>query len=377
MLEKRYGAEFKALGPDDGATKPGEFEALVAVYDNVDRQGDRIKAGAFDETLEAWRKSGDPIPIVLAHEWNDPFKHIGYAMPDQVKSIPGRGLYVERGVLDIEDNPLAKQVYRLMQRRTLKEFSFGYRVPEGGERKADDGAYDLVKLDLIEFGPCLKGVNEETELLAIKAELEAETRRERGEEPSIEERLTALEAAIAGKAYVDLAGTLEERQSAVRDAVREAHGPERGWVEIEGTYGDRVVFSINSDDDEKRTLEAPYTFDAEGEVELGEASEVEVRAVVEGKSDETPDEGEKAACPGCGALEQTFGKDCSECGETVTKSKDDEGAGKAGTIELALWQTAIENAEAGLGPDFMKGDETDAVTREIEAAEAELDGPGA
>lgn len=194
-MQKQFDAEFKALGAEDGG-KPGDFEAIVAVYDNVDRQGDRIKAGAFDETLEAWRKSGDPIPIVLAHGWDDPFKHIGYAQPDQVKSIPGRGLYA-KGHLDVDDNPLAKQVHRLMERRTLKEFSFGYRIPDGGEQKASDGAYDLLKLDLIEFGPCLKGVNEETELLAIKSELESERRREAGEEPTLEERLAKAEAAIA------------------------------------------------------------------------------------------------------------------------------------------------------------------------------------
>lgn len=202
MLKKQFVAEFKALTSAEGAKQPGEFEAVVAVYNNVDAAGDRIKSGAFDETLAAWKKSGDPIPIILAHEWNDPWAHIGYANPEDVESIPGRGLHVKRGVLDVQDNPMAKQVYRLMQRRTLKEFSFGYRVPQGGERKAQDGAFDLLKLDLIEFGPCLKGVNPATELLAIKSELEAQTRRDRGEEPTMEERLTRLEAAFEGKADV-------------------------------------------------------------------------------------------------------------------------------------------------------------------------------
>lgn len=195
-LNKQFTAEVKALSPEEGG-KPGEFSAIVAVYNNVDSAGDRIKSGAFDDTLAAWRKSGDPIPVVLAHEWNDPWAHIGYADPKDVESIPGRGLHVKRAVLDIDDNPVAKQVYRLMERRTLKEFSFGYKVPQGGEKKASDGAYDLLKLDLIEFGPCLKGVNSSTELLAVKSELEAAKRREKGEEPSFEERLLRLETAIA------------------------------------------------------------------------------------------------------------------------------------------------------------------------------------
>lgn len=196
MLNKQFQAEVKALTKEDGATKPGEFEALVAVFDNVDKQGDRIKSGAFDETLKAWRESGDPIPVVLAHQWGDPWSHIGYARPEDVKSIPGRGLYA-KATLDVDDNPVARQVHRLMERRSLKEFSFGYTVPDGGEQKAEDGAYDLTKLSLIEFGPCLKGVNDATELLAVKAEVEAQAARDRGDAPTLEERVTRLEAELA------------------------------------------------------------------------------------------------------------------------------------------------------------------------------------
>lgn len=189
MLNKSFSAEIKSLAPEG---KPeGTFSAVVAVYGNVDKVGDRISDSAFDATLEKWRKSGDPIPIVLAHEWNDPFAHIGYAMPDKVKSVPGVGLFVEEGHLDIEDNPTAKQVHRLMERRSLKEFSFGYSVPDGGSTKSDDGAYDLSEINLFEFGPCLKGVNDETQLLEVKAALHGE------EGPSLEDRLSRLEDLLA------------------------------------------------------------------------------------------------------------------------------------------------------------------------------------
>jgi hypothetical protein len=56
-----------------------------------------------------------------------------------------------------------------MSRRSLKEFSFGYSVPSGGERKADDGAIELIELDLYEVGPTLKGMNPATELHAVKS----------------------------------------------------------------------------------------------------------------------------------------------------------------------------------------------------------------
>ena len=56
-----------------------------------------------------------------------------------------------------------------MSRRSLKEFSFGYSVPSGGQRKADDGANELIELDLYEIGPTLKGMNPATELHTVKS----------------------------------------------------------------------------------------------------------------------------------------------------------------------------------------------------------------
>lgn len=201
MHNKTRSARFKAIEGDGFA--PGTFSAVVAVYGNVDSVGDRIVEGAFDATLKSWQASGDPIPIVLAHDWSNPFAHIGYAMPDKVKSVPGVGLVVEEGHLDL-DNPTAKQVHKLMERRTLKEFSFGYGVPAGGQAKAKDGAMDLKSLDLIEFGPCLKGVNDSTELLSVKATLEGQ--------PSFEERLAKVEELLAAKSLV-----LEDPQSEVEE----------------------------------------------------------------------------------------------------------------------------------------------------------------
>jgi hypothetical protein len=57
----------------------GEFEALVAVFGNVDKGGDRIMPGAFTKTLAAWRASGDPVPVIWSHDWNTPDAHIGVA----------------------------------------------------------------------------------------------------------------------------------------------------------------------------------------------------------------------------------------------------------------------------------------------------------
>lgn len=142
----------------------GIFEAMVSVYGNKDLQGDIVMEGAFDRTLNEWKSSGDPLPIVWAHDWGNPFAHIG-----TVKSFDasGEGLKVV-GQLDRGD-PFAEKVYRLMLDRRVKSFSFGYRPIK---HKFKDGARELHDVDIFEVGPTLQGANTRTELLGVKTALE-------------------------------------------------------------------------------------------------------------------------------------------------------------------------------------------------------------
>lgn len=179
MLHKAcHEIELKADGDS------GDFTALVSVFDNVDRVGDRVMRGAFTKTLAEWREKGDPIPVVLSHNWDDPYAHIGIADPQNVKQT-ARGLVV-KGKLDIGDNAVARQVHRLMKRRSLKAFSFGYRVHDS--EVAEDGVNELKEIELFEVGPTLVGANQSAELQAVKSALAAETDEEEVEEtPPAEE----------------------------------------------------------------------------------------------------------------------------------------------------------------------------------------------
>lgn len=158
-------AEFKALPSDDGR---GRFEALVSVFGNVDVQGDRVMEGAFQKSLEEWKASGAPIPIIWSHQWGNPEAHIGSARPEDVTEVKGKGLKVA-GTIDLDDAFGAK-VYKLLKERRVREFSFGYEVRK--EQPGKDGANELTDLGIIEVGPTLKGANPSTELLSIKADLE-------------------------------------------------------------------------------------------------------------------------------------------------------------------------------------------------------------
>lgn len=162
-LTKAYPAKFSTLDE-----REGRVEALVSIFDNVDLVGDRVVKGAFSKSINKWKSSGDLVPAILSHDWGDPWKHIGVVDELEETDSGLRAVYT----LDIHDNPLAKQVYKLMKRRSLKEHSFAYDVKR--ERAAKDGANELLELDIIEIGPTLKGVNPDTEVLAVKSVVDAE-----------------------------------------------------------------------------------------------------------------------------------------------------------------------------------------------------------
>ena len=140
--------------------------ALVSVFDVLDVQNDRVQKGAFVDSIARWKQSGDPIPVVLSHRWDDAWSHIGVV--DEIRET-SKGLEATY-TLDVTDNPLAAQTHKLMKRRSLKEHSFAYSIVE--EKRASDGSNLLTALDIIEVGPTLKGANPATELLEVKSALE-------------------------------------------------------------------------------------------------------------------------------------------------------------------------------------------------------------
>lgn len=154
---------------------PGTFEAIVAVFGNVDVQGDRIIPGAFAASLAEWKASGDPIPVVFSHQWGNMDAHVGEVI-DAKELLPGdpalagTGLEENGGLwtkfslfVDDPDEAPTRRLAKRLDRRTIREFSFAYDVID--ESRGTDGANELKVLDLIEVGPTLKGANPATVLL--------------------------------------------------------------------------------------------------------------------------------------------------------------------------------------------------------------------
>lgn len=163
MQVKTFPGRVKAAG-EDGADE-GVFEAIVSVFGNVDTYGDKVMRGAFAETLAEWKASGDPIPVLWSHMSHDPDYHIGEVLEAEERE---EGLWVKARI-DL-DEPKSRKVYKLLKGRRVTQFSFAYDVLDGAMAKSDgESVYELRKLKLYEVGPCLIGVNQQTELLAVKA----------------------------------------------------------------------------------------------------------------------------------------------------------------------------------------------------------------
>lgn len=284
MPTKTFPAHFKADGAD------GTFEAVVAVYNNVDLQGDRILPGAFANTLAEWRASGDPIPVVFSHQWQDLDAHLGGVDPaDAVELEPGDerlpdtlaelgGLWV-RGTLDMDD-PAAAKVHRKMSQRLIKEFSFAYDIRAGGSKRGSDGVTELTDLDLFEVGPTLKGANPATVLIAAK-DLEAVPGLTAAQLAAVTK---AVNDALRGaKAEVSPDGSIEAHLGTIAAAVRDwaagLYGGDLYWVFVEATFTGHVLAYVELWDEPYNGgtfYEIPYTVDGDA-VTLGEPVAVSLR----------------------------------------------------------------------------------------------------
>ena len=166
-------------GAEAGDLLPGQFKALVSVFGNTDSYGDIVEKGAFSASLKTWDESGNPIPLMWSHDFMDHSSILGTMTAVETDE----GLEII-GTFDLERSKPA-EIYRLMQRSLITQFSFSgevlkYELIEDEESDDDDDAEgddDLItwqglrlkEIDLWEAGPCFKGVNPETKLIGIKA----------------------------------------------------------------------------------------------------------------------------------------------------------------------------------------------------------------
>ena len=233
----RHYAAFPITDVKADLGEDGTFEAVVSVFGNVDFAGDRIVEGAFANSLDRWKASGDPIPVIWSHQWHDPAAYIGSVDPANIVELAAGDPELPASIRDLgglkvkahidTDDPMGRKVQKLLKSRAVREFSFAYDVIEEAKNE-DDNINELLEVDLIEVGPTLKGANPLTELIGAKAFDEAFARVAATldtDSDTLAEFKAALEAEVAAaeaepepdsKTLADLAGIIDRLDDALK-----------------------------------------------------------------------------------------------------------------------------------------------------------------
>jgi HK97 family phage prohead protease len=137
----------------------GCFSGYASVFDEVDIQHDLVVRGAFQETLQEWKKKSQKPKMLWQHEAQDPIGLWHHLYEDQ------QGLYVDgQLLLEIER---AREAYVLMKAGVLDSLSIGYRVVEAIQSK-NKTLRLLTKLDLFEISLVTFAANEKAKVTNLK-----------------------------------------------------------------------------------------------------------------------------------------------------------------------------------------------------------------
>ncbi len=289
--------ERKDVAPD--ATEDYIREALVAVTGNTDDGGDVIQPGAFTfkrAPKVVWSHDlRTLVGKVLAYEELLPGDS---RLVEMAPDLAAKGL----GALwfRVQFDPLDPESFKAFRKVDFHEdlgWSIGYETPPDGFKVLKDGRRLLTKIIVWEGSPTTFGMNMEARTVALKSLIHSAV-----EDLGLsEEKAKAVQDLIATlaapgpeeeKTWPPLAGSMEETQEALREAVRawaaQVYGDVTSendwWCSLEGTFETEVVASVRvyTGESESGTWRFPYVLDAaDGSVELGEPTQVEIQTTVE------------------------------------------------------------------------------------------------
>jgi len=193
--------EIKAVQDD------GSFEGYASVFLNLDNALDIVLRGAFTETLT---KSGGAVPILWAHDPNEPLGFGESAIEDT------KGLYV-KGQINLELQK-GREMHSMAKMAAKAGKSIGLSIGYVARDYdyTDSGIRELKAVDMVEYSLTLFPCNEEATIVSVKSIVES------GEAPEISKKKRDIEYILKGAGC-----SQKEAKSAVavifdkRDAVEE------------------------------------------------------------------------------------------------------------------------------------------------------------
>lgn len=148
----------------------GAFKGYASVFGNVDSYREIVAPGAFAESIERIKASGDPLPVLWQHRSSEPIGGSDVLAEDE------HGLFTEGWLLK-DEIPLAKQAHALMKRRVVKGLSIGYYV-EDESWNEKERILTLKKVDLVEYSVVTFAANNLAFVTDVKAAQSLRTVRE-------------------------------------------------------------------------------------------------------------------------------------------------------------------------------------------------------
>ena len=183
-MEHKY-KEFALIKSADEA---GKISGYFSTYDRIpDAYGDVIAPGAFTDTIQKRKESGQPFPLCWNHDLD---QIIGSVDPEDI-------IDTDKGPLmtaSFFDTPLAQEKRELVKSGVVYQFSFAYDVLEAGPTEIEEGvkAYELKKLDLFEISIVPIPANQN----AVVTDVKSGKRNSKKDADAIKQAITLLQGVL-------------------------------------------------------------------------------------------------------------------------------------------------------------------------------------
>lgn len=142
------------------ASDSGGFEGIASVFDGNDAVNDTITKGAFTKTLSGRTRA----PLMLFQ--HDPSRVIGkwVNLAESDEGLVAKGEFTP-------GHSLATDIHALTKHGAIDGLSIGFRIPNGGFEKKDDGGRIIKEIDLVEISIVSFPADSQARISVVKEEI--------------------------------------------------------------------------------------------------------------------------------------------------------------------------------------------------------------
>lgn len=190
LEQSRYDFTCEVKLADINGDQDGAIIGYGAVFNLLDRGGDIILPGAFQNSLADWRRRGDMPPMLWQHDTTSPIGVWTDLHEDE------RGLKVA-GELILEV-PLAATARALLKRKAIKGLSIGYRTVQS-DIDHETGIRKIKELELYEVSLVTVPMMPEATILGVKNDFDAPSWEKAFRDGGLSNRVAKLATSISRK----------------------------------------------------------------------------------------------------------------------------------------------------------------------------------